>query len=96
MIAKIVALVLAALISAFAGGCGASLPANPSKMSPQQIKEWVKDKTDYIFCGTANSPWGKGVGTYVSIDKGVAPNTSVTVEGDCKTTIINTTPAPPK
>ncbi len=94
MIEKILAFILAAIISAFAGGC-ASLPANPTKMSPQQLKEFVKDKSDYISCGTASTPWGKGIGVYVAIDKGVAPSTVVTVDGDCKTTITNMTPAPP-
>ncbi len=89
MIEKILAFILAAIISAFAGGC-ASLPANPTKMNAAQLKEWVKDKTDYLFCSTVNTPWGRGIATYVSLDKGVSPNTSVTVDDQCKTTVTNT------
>lgn len=69
-------------------GCN-SLPADPAAMSPEQLKEWAKDKNANISCGIVNSPWGRGVGTYVVLDKGTVFNGTVTVDNECKVTISN-------
>ena len=82
-------LIVAALLLA---GC-ATLPGNPSKMSPEQIKEAVKDKNANIGCGVINSPYGRGVAVYVTLDKAVVVNGSVVVDDQCKVTITNTMPA---
>lgn len=70
-------------------GCGA-IPANPSSMSPEQLREWVKDKNANVACGVANTPYGRGVAVYVVLDKGIVIDGSVTVDSECKVTIINT------
>ncbi len=75
-------------------GC-MQLPANPEKMSPEQLREWAKDKNANIACGVVNSPYGRGVGTYVVLDKGIVVNGSVSVDPECKITITNTVPAKP-
>lgn len=81
--------VLLALVLAVIAGC-VSLPADPTKMSAEQLKEWAKDKNANISCGSTISTLGKfGVVTVV-IDKGLVPNGSVTVDADCKVTITNT------
>ena len=80
-------------IFAFAG-C-ASIPANPTEMTPDQLKEWVKDKNANIACGVINSPYGRGIAVYVVLDKAVVVNGMVTVDDACKVTITNA-PAPKK
>ena len=80
---------IAALLLA---GC-ASLPANPSSMTPEQLKEWVKDKNANLGCGVVNSPYGRGVMVYVVLDKGLIVNGQVVIDDQCKVTISNSIPA---
>jgi len=63
-------------------------------MSAEQLKEWAKDKNANIACGIVNSPYGRGVATYVVLDKAVIFNGSVTVDGDCKVSITNDSSKP--
>lgn len=67
-------------------GC-ANMPADPAKMTAEQLKEWVRDKNANISCGVYNSPYGKGVMTYVVLDKGTIVNGSVSVDNECKVII---------
>ena len=62
-----------------------SLPADPTKMSAEQLREWAKDKNANIACGTMMSNLGRGVMVTVVLDKGVAYN--VSVDPECKITI---------
>ena len=94
MIAKIVALVLAALISAFASGC-ASLPVSPTSMSPEQLKEYVKIKDANVVCVVVNSPWGKQTALFLNLDKGVIMSGSVNVK-DGGETVMTNAPVVPK
>lgn len=80
-------LILAATL--ICSGCAAQLPADPIRMSPEQLKEWVKDKNASVSCGKVNTPYGPTVVTSVNIDKAVIPNGTVTVDGECKVTITN-------
>ncbi len=75
-------------VIALLAGC-VSLPADPTKMSAEQLKEWAKDKNANIACGVVNSPYGRGVATYVVLDKAVIFNGTVSVDGECKVTISN-------
>lgn len=82
----------AALLLAFVlSGC-ATLAGDPAKMTAEQLKEWVKDKNANLSCGVFNSPYGRGVMTYVVLDKAVVVNGSVTVDNECKVTVTNTLP----
>jgi hypothetical protein len=94
MIEKIIAWVLAALISAFAGGC-ASLPASPTSMSPEQLREYVKIKDANVVCVVVNSPWGKQTALFLNLDKGVIVSGTVNVKDGCETVLTNA-PALPK
>ena len=87
----------AAIVLVLAGlstGC-LSLPANPEKMTPEQIREWTKDKSIAATCTTINSPYGRGIVVHVGMDKGVVAAGSVQVDDQCKVTITNA-PTPPK
>ena len=70
-------------------GCAASLPADPTRMSAEQLREWVKDKNANVSCGVINSPYGRGVMTSVVLDKAVVVNGTITVDAECKVTIQN-------
>ena len=69
-------------------GC-ASFPASPTSMTPEQLKEWAKDKNAHIVCIVANTPYGKGSTLFVTLDKGVVPNGTIVIDDACKTTISN-------
>lgn len=75
-------------------GCVA-IPGNPEKMSPEQLREWARDRNANIACGVVNSPYGRGIATYVVLDKGVVFNGSVSVDPECKITVTNETHAKP-
>jgi starvation-inducible outer membrane lipoprotein len=79
---KTIAIICAALaLTACAG-----IPADPSKMTPEQLRESAKDRSAMASCTTANSPWGVGRTIYVQIDRQTLPTGSVTVAADCAVT----------
>lgn len=83
-------------VAAALGGCMGSLPANPTVMSADQLREWVKDKNANISCLVANSPYGKGNAMVLVLDKGVVvPNGTLSVDDSCKVSITNNKPFPP-
>lgn len=78
-------------------GCvtGGSLPANPEKMSAEQLKEWVKDKNANAGCLVANTPYGKGNSVFLALDRGIVINGTIIIKDNCEITIING-PTPPR
>jgi len=89
MLTKLLLITLITVLS----GC-VSLPVDPTKMSAEQLKEWAKDKNANIVCGIVNSPYGRGIATYVVLDKTVIFNGTVTVDGECKVSITNDSSKP--
>lgn len=75
--------------------CALTPPADHSKMSPEQIKESVKDRGASANCVKANSPWGMGVTVQITVDKDSVKNGSVSVDQECKITFSNE-PTPKK
>nr|WP_316642894.1 hypothetical protein [uncultured Roseateles sp.] len=82
-------LLLAIAVATALAGCANTLPADPTKMSADQLQAWAKDKNANISCGVVNSPYGRGVMTYVVLDKGIVIDGSVTVDNECKVQITN-------
>ncbi len=76
-------------------GCSVTLPADPTRMTPEQLKAWAADKNANIQCVVANSPYGKGNAVALVLDKGIVVNGTVTVDDACKVTITNGSPARP-
>ena len=72
------------------GGCAGTLPADPSKMTPDQLKEMVKDRSASAACTLINSPWGVGRTVFVQLDKAAIPSGAVQVNQDCTMVITNT------
>lgn len=86
-------LVLAVTVCALVlGGCaaGGTMLADPTKMTPEQLKEFAKLKEANVWCVVANTPYGKGSSVAVNTDKNVAG--TLTVDDACKVTY--TAPAP--
>ena len=81
-------LLIVLLTSSILSGC-VSLPIDPSKMSAEQIKEWVKDKSIAATCATMNTPYGRGIVVHVGVDKSVMIAGAVTVDDQCKIVIQN-------
>lgn len=80
-------------ISAFALAACNTLPADPSKMSAEQLKAWAADKNANVACSTFKGMYGTGVVNYAVIDKGILVDGTVTVDNECKITISNSVPA---
>jgi len=71
-------------VFAFAG-CATTLPMNPTDMSPEQIKEAVKDKSMGIGCVTILTPY-RGNSVFMNLDKGVLLVGKFTIAPDCTIT----------
>lgn len=68
-------------------GCASYVPADPAKMSADQIAAYSKDKAAVVSCTVVNSPYGRGVLTFIQLDKGTIPPGSVTADDQCKVTV---------
>jgi len=81
-------LVVCALALAVAGCANnPTLPVNYEQMTADQLKQIVADKNASAACAVVNGPWGKGVVTYVLLDKATFVSGSVTVNNDCSVSI---------
>jgi len=78
-------LVLAALLP----GC-VNLPADPTSMSAEQLKEWAKDKNANISCASKEMLVGHFSVVTVTLDKGLLKDGSLAVDADCKIIITTT------
>lgn len=72
------------------GGCAGTLPADPAKMSPDQLKAAAKDKNAAVACSNGKTAAGNVTLVYVNLDQAVRLGSTATVEADCKTTITTT------
>jgi hypothetical protein len=73
-------------------GC-TTLPADPAKMSAEQLKEWVRDKNATMSCASAKNAAGNLTMVSASLDKGAVQSGSITVTADCVTTITSSAKA---
>ena len=87
------ALVIASLALALSG-CASMLGNAPvQEMTAKQLHEFAKIKDATITCLIVNSPYGKGMALFLSLDKAVIPAGSVSVVDNCVAKII-TGPVP--
>lgn len=79
----------AVLLLSLLAGCASSPSGyDPSKLSAEQIRATVADKSTTVSCGLLTSAYGRGVTVYVNLDAERHPIAgSVTVDGECKTTV---------
>jgi starvation-inducible outer membrane lipoprotein len=84
----IIALVGLMALLVLLAGC-TTLPADPTKMSPEQLEQWVKDKSASISCVVARNATGTVVMSMANLDKTTFKNGSLTVKpsSDCEMTI---------
>ena len=64
-------------------GCAAS--AGYRNMTPEQIREAVKDKSATVNCVVLNTPYGRGVDVFMSVDRSVLASGSIKVSDQCQT-----------
>ncbi len=87
-----------AAVVAMLAGCAAQLPADPSKMSPDQLAAVAKDRSAMASCTVGNGPWGVVRTIYVQVDQKTIPAGGVTVAADCSVTVqsekVSAKPAP--
>ena len=78
-------------------GC-TTLPADPANMSPEQLKEWVKDRSASVSCVVARNMSGTVAMSTTNLDKASIVGGSVTVKpgNDCETVIVAEPKAPSK
>lgn len=60
-----------------------------STMSPEAMAQNVKDKNAVVGCIFGTGLYGRGGAVYVDTNK-LAPNTGVSVDGECKVTVTGT------
>lgn len=69
-----------------AAGCVTPI-VDYTSMSPEQIKELVKDKAAAANCIVLNTPYGRGVTTNFALDKSViAQGGTFSIDEQCKMT----------
>ena len=78
----------AALLALLLAGCATTLPMDPTHMTPEQIKEAVKDKSASVGCVTIQTPY-KGNSVIMNLDKGVLAVGEISIDAECKVTIRN-------
>lgn len=81
------------LILAVAGCAG--LAADPSKMSPEQLKANAKDKNASVACWNGKTAAGNVTMTYVNADQAMRLGSQVIVKTDCETVVNTTSFEPP-
>jgi hypothetical protein len=86
-------LTILALAAAVSGCAGMQIPADPAKMTAEQIKALAGDKSAQAACTTVGGPWGTGRTVFIQWDKGSAAAGTVTVTQDCQVSI-TTEPKP--
>lgn len=73
-------------------GC-MSMPADPSRLSPEQLKALAADKNVTAVCAVLTTPWGPQRSALLSVDKTVLQNGAVAIDQDCKLQYIAQPPA---
>lgn len=85
----------APLVAIAAACCGCTtMPADPVRMSPEQLREWSKDKGVVAQCVLVTTPWGPQRSLSVSLDKSVIAAGSVGASPECEIRIQLETPKP--
>lgn len=71
-------------------GCANVLPADPTKMSPEQLKAAAKDKNAAVACSNGKTAAGNVTLVYVNLDQAMRLGSSAVVEPDCRVTLSTT------
>lgn len=77
--------VLTPIALALLAGCASPvLPYQIDRMSAEQLREVVKDRSASAGCSKVSGPWGTGTVVTVNLDKGTVPSgVSVEITADC-------------
>ena len=74
-------------------GC-ATMPGDPAKMTAEQIREAVKDKSASVGCGAVQTPYKINL-LYLVLDKATIPEGTLEIGADCTVKIITEKKAKP-
>lgn len=77
---------LLCVLAALSTGC-ATAPADPSKLSADQLRALAADRSAVASCATTMTPWGPIRTTLVQLDRATIPTGRVTVGADCTVTV---------
>ena len=75
-------------------GCSMALPADPTRMSAEQLAAWSKDKNAAVQCAVVSTPY-KGMVVSMNLDKAVIVNGTMTIKDGCEISL-STTQNPPR
>lgn len=67
--------------------CAGVLPADPARMSPEQLKASAKDKNAAVACSNGKTAAGNVTLVYVNLDQATRLGSTATVESDCRVTV---------
>lgn len=73
----------------------ATAPADPSKLSAEQLRALASDRSAVASCAATMTPWGPIRTTLVQLDRATIPAGKVSVAADCTVTI-ESEAAPPR
>lgn len=86
---------LAVLAAVALSACGSLVPADPSKMTADQLKANAKDKNASASCINAKTVTGNVTAVYVNTDQAPKLGSVVTIKSDCEVTITTTSQVEP-
>lgn len=64
-------------------GCAGTIPADPSKMTAEQLKALAADRSAIAACTLINGPWGVGRTILVQLDRAAIVGGGISVGADC-------------
>lgn len=64
-------------------GCAGQIPADPSKMTAEQLKALAADRSAIAACTLINGPWGVGRTILVQLDRAAIVGGGISVGADC-------------
>jgi len=76
-------------------GC-AALPGDPSKMTPEQLSAWSKDRNAALNCISYSSMVTETTMRSLVLDRGILHYGKITIEDKCKMIIENALQSPPR
>lgn len=80
---RLIILILGLALIELLSGCAGTIPADPTHMSPEQLRENAKDRSANFACVLTNTPWGPQRVVYGQLDKGTVVAGRINWNADC-------------
>ena len=82
--------IAAALAMLALSACAANQPFQG--MNADQINAAIADKDAAATCTVVNSPWGKGITTWINVNANIVRNGGLKIAADCSVDFTNAAP----